>query len=57
MKRRLLGLALLAVAVWATTNEASAFGGRKKKSDCDAPCGPTMTAGYGCGTPCGYTVS
>ncbi len=33
MKRRLLGIALLGAAVWATTGDASAFGG-KKKSDC-----------------------
>jgi len=50
MKSRLFGVALLAIAVATTTNEAAAFGGRKS-SDCS-----TSTHG-GCGTSCGSYVT
>jgi len=67
MKRRLLGIALLGAALWATAGEAAAFG-KKKSSSGD--CGYWMTAGYGasygghgydncspCGSHGGMTVS
>jgi hypothetical protein len=58
MKRRMLALAALGGLLWASTPEAAAFGGKKKRGgDCD---GPAYAGGYapaGTGGGCGYTVS